>query len=74
MTTLRKEELMGLELIRLIIKRFNQNEISLQTLEDLRDSVIKNSEIFYGHKHAINEVNYFINKKYREAEESEKHS
>lgn len=72
MKTITKEELLNLELIKLMIKRLNRNEIPLQSLEDLRDSVLKNSEFCYAHKEAINELSYFINKKHREIEENNK--
>jgi len=68
MKTVRKDELLNLELIRVIIQRFDRNEIPLQTLEALRDSVVNNSEFYYAHKNAINEFNYFLDKKHREPE------
>lgn len=70
MITVNKQELLELDLIKLVIEKFNQDEISIDALLEIRNIALtaNDCELFYTHKKAIDQFSHFIDEKINEHE------
>ena len=68
MKKVKADELKDLELVKIMIEKFNEDEISIDALKFLREVALtaNNYELFYTNKKAIDEFTNYINKKIEE--------
>ena len=68
MCKIKVSELKDLELVKILIEKFNEDEVSIDTLKFLRDFALtaNNYELFHTNKKAIDDFTMFINKKIEE--------
>lgn len=68
MKKVKADELKDLELVKIMIEKFNKDEISIDALKFLREVALtaNNYELFYTNKKAIDEFTNYINKKIEE--------
>lgn len=64
------KELKDLELVKIMVKEFLEDEISIEKLKFLRDVALtaNNYELFYTNKKAIDELTMYIDEKIKEAD------
>lgn len=68
MKKVKADELKDLELVKIMIEKFNKDEIPIDALKFLREVALtaNNYELFYTNKKAIDEFTNYINKKIEE--------
>lgn len=64
------KELKDLELVKIMVKEFLEDEICIEALKFLRDVALtaNNYELFYTNKKAIDELTMYIDEKIKEAD------
>ena len=64
------KELKDLELVKIMVKEFLEDEISIEALKFLRDVALtaNNYELFYTNKKAIDELTMYIDEKIKEVD------
>ena len=68
MKKIKISELKNLELVKIMIEKFNEEEVSIEALKFLRDVALtaNNYELFYTNRKAIDDCTNYIDKKIKE--------
>ncbi len=68
MKKIKISELKNLELVKIMIEKFNEEEVSIEALKFLRDVALtaNNYELFYTNRKAIDDFTNYIDKKIKE--------
>ena len=68
MKKIKISELKNLELVKIMIEKFNEEEVSIEALKFLRDVALtaNNYELFYTNRKAIDDFTNYIDKKFKE--------